>query len=186
MRDVNWYQADLKWMLLPHSKPLSSRYTQQRRYLPSSIFVAFHSPLLASSIHAHSVKPTCSRIYCTNAFAPGVPSLIARAPTWGMCRADARRASLDGGRVMRRVDVLEGFGFERWMRVGMWACGREEGGWTWGIITRARGWREDLVQGTFSSTSLFPPLLDLTKVEGAYCAASASKWRVTLLRPIKM
>lgn len=37
-------------------------------------FSPFHSALMASSIHLHSVNPTCSRTYSSSVLAPGAPS----------------------------------------------------------------------------------------------------------------
>jgi hypothetical protein len=58
--------------------------------------------------------------------APGAPSQMASAPTRGMCRAEARRASIDVGSETRRVGIVVrdvgGESVDRCSSVGMWAC----------------------------------------------------------------
>lgn len=115
---------------------------------------------------------------------------MARAPTRGMCRVDARRASVDVASGMSRVGfdgvVVGGLMEERWTRMGRWAWAVDREGLGWVRMTMLRGL--DLLVSSLRAASSDSSFLSAVMgiVDATFCAASISRCRVTLLMPTRM
>jgi hypothetical protein len=117
---------------------------------------------------------------------------MASTPTRGMYNVEERRASVDVARQTSRVGcafagVEAGLRVDKWTRVGRWAWTVEVEGLGWVIRIMLMGLASSLAVLIWSvDLCSWFNLADVGTVAGACCAASASRWRVTLLMPMRM